>query len=154
MQDYETMVRKCYDHLIKKYKYLFAKKDSDEFFLIGNAFAFYVFVDRRDRRADVRYVNLDMLGNIKTHTLMYVQKQRYKQEDFALYGTPEDIDGRIRSDMIVASAGLLNHCHDILSGDKNWLEGYPDQGDYSRHVANFLAPYFRAQGYEVNLRNQ
>jgi len=73
-----------------------------------------VFVDRRDRRADVGYVSLDSSGNIKTHTLMHVQKQRYKQEDFALYGNPIDIDGRIKSDMTVASAGLLNRCQDIF----------------------------------------
>ncbi len=154
MQDYEKMVHECYDLLIKKYKYQFAKYDSDEFFLIGKGFALYVFVDRRDRRADVRYVSLDSLGSIRTHTLMHIQKQRYKQEDFALYGNPKDIDGRIRSDMIVASAGLLNHCQDILLGDTKWITDYPDQGTNSRHVARFLAPYFQQQGYYVKLTEE
>jgi len=149
MQDYEKMVRECYDLLIEQYKYQFAKYDGDEFFLIGNGFALHVFVDRRDRRADVWYVSLNALGLIKTHTLMHLQKKRYKPEDFALYGNPKEIDGRIRSDMIVASAGLLNRCQDILSGDINWLQNYPDQGTYSRHVARFLAPYFQLQGYYV-----
>jgi hypothetical protein len=149
MQDYEKMVHECYGPLIKKYKYQFAKYDSDEFFLIGNGFALYVFVDRRDRRADVWYVSLDSSGNIKTHTLMHIQKQRYKQEDFALYGNTKDIDGRIKSDMTVAGAGLLNRCQDILSGDTNWLSNYPDSGTYSRHIDKFLAPYFQRQGYYV-----
>jgi hypothetical protein len=149
MRDYEKIVHECYDPLIKQYEYQFAKYDGDEFFLIGDGFALYVFVDRRDRRADVWYVSLDSSGNIKTHTLMYIQKQRYKQEDFALYGDPKDIDGRIRSDMIVASAGLLNHCQDILSGDTNWLKNYADTGTYSRHIARFLKLYFESQGYYV-----
>ena len=80
---------------------------------------------------------------------MHIQKQRYKQEDFALYGNPKDIDGRIKSDMTVASAGLLNRCQDILSGDRQWLTNYPDQGTHSRHVAKFLAPYFLQQGCYV-----
>jgi len=149
MQDYEEMVHECYDPLIKQYKYQFAKYDDDEFFLIGDGFALYLFVDRRDRRADVRYVLLGSSGSIKTYTLMYIQKQRYRQEDFALYGAPQDIDGRIKSDMTVASAGLQNHCQDILSGDNNWLVNYPDSGTFSRHIARFLAPYFRRQGYYV-----
>jgi hypothetical protein len=154
MQDYEKMVHECYDLLIRKYRYQFAKYDGDEFFLIGKGFALYVFIDRHDRRADVRYVSLDSLGSIRTHTLMYIQKQRYKQEDFALYGNPKDIDGRIRSDMIVASTGLLNHCQDILSGDTKWFTDYPDQGTNSRHVARFLAPYFQQQGYYVKLMEE
>jgi hypothetical protein len=151
MQDYEKMVLECYDLLIKKYKYLFAKYDSDEFFLIGDGFALYVFIDRRDRRADVWYVSLDSLGIIRTHTLMHIQKHRYKQDDFSLYGNPSDSDDRIRSDMTVASNGLLNRCQDILAGDTNWLINYLDQGTYSRHVARFLAPYFQKQGYYVKL---
>jgi len=149
MQDYENMVHECYDLLIDKYKYQFAKYDVDEFFLVGDRFALYVFVDRRDRRADVWYISLDLMGNIKPYTLMHIQKQRYKQEDFALYGNPKDIDGRIKSDMTVASIGLLKRCQDILSGDKNWLTNYPDSGTYSRHIARFLAPYFQRQGYYV-----
>ena len=53
MQDYEKMVHDCYDPLIEKYGFSFVKYDNDRFFLIGDGFAFYVFVDGRDRYADV-----------------------------------------------------------------------------------------------------
>ena len=43
MQDYEIMVRECYSPIIKQYKFQFEKLDGDEFFLIGNGFALYVF---------------------------------------------------------------------------------------------------------------
>lgn len=80
---------------------------------------------------------------------MYIQKERYKQEDYALYGNPKEIDERIKSDMIVASAGLMNRCQDILSGDTQWLQNYPSQGMHARNIAQFLAPYFQQQGYYV-----
>ena len=149
MENYEAMARNCYTPLIRNYGLKFAAYDSDEFFLIGNGFAIYVFVDKRDRRADTWYVLPDSEGHILTYTLLHIQKSRYTQEDYSLYGTPNGYDEKIRSDMVVNASGLMNHCQDILSGDANWLKNYPGQGTFSRHIAKFLAPYFRRQGYYV-----
>ncbi len=154
MKSFEIMAYKTFEPLAQKYNLQFKGLNQDEFFLIGNGFALWIFVDPRDVRSDVWYVTLDHNGNILTFTLMYLMKERLDQEDSKIFGSPTTFEERISANMRVDSAWLMNKCKDILSGDKNWLEGYPDQGDYSRHVANFLAPYFRAQGYEVNLRNQ
>ena len=149
MQSYEAMVRNCYAPLIRDNRFTFAVLDGDEFFLIGNGFALYVFIDRRDKRSDIWYVSLEDEGTIKVRTLMYIQKNRYTQEDFSLYGNPTNSDEKIVSEMKVDVSGLMSRCHDILSGDKNWLKDYPDKGDNSRHIARFLAPYFRQQGHYV-----
>ena len=149
MENYEGMARNCYASLMKDYGLRFAAFDNDEFFLVGNRFAIYVFVDRRDRRSDAWYVLLNNEGDILTYTLMYIQKDRYEQKDYALYGDPNSVDERIKSDMVVNASGLRNRCQDILSGDTNWLTNYPGQGTHSRHIARFLAPYFQQQGYYV-----
>ena len=149
MENYEAIARNCYASLIRNYGLMFRAFDGDEFFLIGNGFALYVFVDRRDRRADVWYVLLNGEGSILTYTLMYIQKNRYMQEDYSLYGNPKSVDEKIESDMRVDASGLMNHCQDILSGDTTWLKDYPGQGSFSRHIARFLAPYFRQQGFYV-----
>ena len=155
LQSYENMVRTCYAPLIKQYSLEFAVYDSDEFFMIGDGFALYTFVDRKDRRGDTWYVSINQDGTILVHTLMYISKERFTQQDRAVVGKIDFIDTSdeyIEATFKVKCAGFLNHCHDILSGDKQWLRNYPDKGDYSRHVARFLAPYFQRQGYYVKLR--
>ncbi len=157
MQDYSTIVQKIYKPIVDKYGLKFAQMDGDEMFLVGRGFALYVFVDPRDG-SNTWYASLNADGNIIVRTLDYIFAARLTKDDrdqyLSVYGQPQNFFERVFADLSISNIGFLNHCHDILSGDKNWLEGYPDQGDYSRHVANFLAPYFRAQGYEVNLRNQ
>lgn len=154
LQSYENMVRTCYAPLIKQYGLEFAVYDSDEFFMIGDGFALNPFVDRRDRRGDTWYISLDQNGIIKTHTMMYIVRDRFTQQDRDSVGEINFIDTSdeyIEITFKIDCVGFLNHCSDILSGDKEWLQNYPDQGDYSRHVAKFLAPYFQKQGYDVKL---
>lgn len=151
MESYEAMAHDCYMPLIRGYGFEFAILDGDEFFLIGNGFALYIFVDRQDRRADVWYVLPNSKGEILAYTLMYIQKNRYTQEDFSLYGNPNSVDEKIKSDMRVDVSGLMNRCQDILTGDTSWLKNYPGEGSFSRHITRFLAPYFRRQGYYLKL---
>ena len=155
LNDYSELVKKSLAPTICQYGFQFAQLDGDEMFLIGKGFALYVFVDRRDKRGDIWYVSLDSKGILHTHTLMYVYADRFTSVDRAAAGYPlpqEATDEYIAATFRVANQGLLNHCHDILSGDRTWLNGYQDQeGDYSRHVARFLAPYFQKQGYNVKL---
>ena len=151
MKDYEQIARKMFTPLVQKYDLKFAALDGDEFFLIGQGFAFWVFIDPRDG-ADVWYVAIDKSGNVLTYTLMYLMEERFTSEDSANYGDPNSLDERVSADLRTDAAWLLNKCQDVLTGDKSWLQGYPDDGDYSRHVTKFLAPYFRAQGYPVIVR--
>jgi hypothetical protein len=157
LQSYENMVRTCYAPLIKQYDLEFAAYDNDEFFMIGNGFALYAFVDRRDRRGDTWYVSLNQDGAILVHTLMYISKERFTQQDRAVVGKIDFIDTSdeyIEATFKVKCVGFLNHCHDILSGDTQWLQSYPGKGNYSRHVALFLAPYFQRQGHYVKLMEE
>lgn len=123
--------------------------------MIGNGFALYIFIDIRDRRVDVWYVSLDSKRIIHTHTLMYVYADRFTSVDRKAAGNPlpqEATDEYIAATFRVENQGFLNNCHDILSGDRTWLKGYQDEeGDYSRHIARFLKPYFQSQGYHVTL---
>lgn len=158
INDYAELVKRSLAPMIRQYGFQFAQLDGDEMFLIGKGFALYVFIDRRDRRGDIWYVSLDPKGIIRAHTLMYVFADRFTSMDRAAAGYPlpqEATDEYIATTFRVANKGLLDHCHDILSGDKTWLNGYQDQeGEYSRHIARFLAPYFRRQGYYVKLREE
>lgn len=154
MQDYEMMVRECYLPIINQYKFQFEKLDSDEFFLIGNGFALYVFVDRRDKRSDIWFVTLDKNGIIRTHSLMDVMENRFDEYDSSCYGNPKSPDEQVKGYMRFDVSGLLRHCNDILSGDMQWINQIIAEGNYSRHVARFLAPYFRAQGYAVVVREE
>lgn len=154
MQDYEMMVREYYSPIINQYKFQFERLDGDEFFLIGKGFALYVFVDRRDKRSDVWFVSLDKNGTIKTHTLMDVMERRFDENDSNCYGNPGSPDEQIRGYICFDVSGLLRHCHDILSGDPQWVNQITAGGSYSRHVAKFLAPYFRQQGYYVMLADE
>jgi len=151
LKNYETIVRETYSPLIKQYNLEFAAMDNDEFFLIGHGFALWVTVDPRDE-AKTWYVSIDKNGELKTYTMMYISKERFTAEDRALYGNPTSFDERVTAIFKIKCSGFMNHCQDILSGDKTWLQGYQDDGDYSRHVTKFLAPYFRKQGYPVKIR--
>ena len=150
MRDYEEIVREYYTPIIEQYKLEFKKKDGDEFFLLGNGFALYVFIDRNDRRSDVWFVSLDRKGSIRTHNLMEVMKERFDDYDSNCYGSPkspdEQVTGYIRFDV----SGLSRHCQDILSGDPLWVNKIILEGDNDRHVARFLAPFSRKQGFAVN----
>lgn len=155
MEDYGQLVQKLYKPIIDKYNFTFAQLDTDEMFLIGKGFGLYVFIDPRDG-SNTWYVSLDANGNIVVRTLDYIFADRLTKDDrneyLAVYGQPQSIFEGVVTDLSISNIGLLNHCQDILSGGKAWLENYPDKGDYSRHVAKFLAPYFRAQGYTVVIR--
>lgn len=153
MNNFETIARNIYEPVRSKYKLQFEILDHDEFFLIGHGFALWIFIDPRDG-ADTWYVSIDSNGNVLTYTLMYIMEERFTHFDSASYGNPTTFDGRIEADMRVDSSWLMNKCQDILSGDKEWLKGYKDDGDYSHHVTEFLAPYFRAQGYPVIIREE
>jgi hypothetical protein len=152
LENYKDMVKKNFSDTVHKYKLDFAEMDGDEFFLIGRGFAIYIFVDRRDRRGDCWYISLGQDNIIRTHTLMYIQKERHTKDDLSFYGKPQSIDEKINSDLRVNNAILLNHCDDILSGDKKWLVDYPSKGMYYRQIAEFLAPFFIRQGYKVDER--
>lgn len=151
MKDYEMTVREFYSPIINQYKLQFEKLDGDEFFLIGKGFALYVFVDRSDWRSDVWFVSLDENGRIKTHNLMDVMEERFDEIDSSCYGNPGSSDDQVKGYIRFDVSGLLRHCHDILSGDPKWVNQIIAEGTYSRHVAEFLAPYFMSQGYYVKL---
>jgi hypothetical protein len=148
MKDFEAIARKFYEPLAEKYNLQFAALDGDEFFLIGKGYAFWIFVDPRDG-ADVWYVSIDHSGNPQTHTLMYLKVERFTDEDSAVYGKPVTMGEIMIAGLRADAAWLMNRCQDLLTGDKTWLKGYKDQGDYSRHVARFLKPYFEKQGYYI-----
>ena len=152
MQDYGSVVQGVYKPIIDKYGFHFAQLDGDEMFLIGNGFALYVFVDPRDG-SNTWYVSLDADGNIAVRTLDYIFSQRLTEDDrnqyLNVHGQPQNIYESVIADLNISNIGFLKHCHDILSGDTQWLRNYPDQGDYSRHIARFLGPYFLRQGYYV-----
>lgn len=149
LTDYGEMVKTCYLPLIKEYGLEFVAYDGDEFFLLGSGFGLYVFIDRMDRRGDTWYVSLTADGRIKDYTLRYIMKERLTQEDREAAGAPQTIDEHIEATFKILCVGLMRHCPDILSGDRQWLQGYPHAGDYNRRLAQFLAPYFRRQGYYV-----
>lgn len=152
MKDYKTIAYEIFTPLAKKYNLKFTALDGDEFFLIGRGFALWIFIDPRDRRSDVWYVSVDNNGNVLTYTLMYIMKERFDAQNAKIYGNPSTFDEHIEANLRVDAAWLMNKFQDILSGDKTWLLGYQDNGDYSRHVTRFLAPYFREQGYTVILK--
>ncbi len=145
-------VHKLYKPIIDKYNFTLAQLDNNEIFLIGNGFGLYVFIDPRDG-SNTWYVSLDADGNIVVRTLDYIFADRLTKDDrnqyLTVHGQPQSIFEEVVADLSISKIGLLNHCHDILSGGKEWLNNYPDKGDYSRHVARFLKPYFEKQGYYV-----
>ncbi len=152
MENYESLVQRLYKPIIDKYGFKFVLLDADEMFLIGKGFALYVFVDPRDG-SNTWYVSLDADGNIIVRTLDYIFAERLTEDDsyqyLSVHGQPQNMFERVVADLSISNIGFLNHCHDILSGDIQWLKNYPDQGINSRHVARFLAPYFQQQGYYV-----
>ena len=152
MEDYSSLVKRLYKTIIDKYRFTFAQLDGDEMFLVGNGFALYVFVDPRDG-SNTWYASLDADGNIVVRTLDYMFADRLTKDDrnqyLFVHGQPQGMFERVVADLSISNIGLLNHCHDILSGDAKWLHNYPDQGTHSRHVARFLKPYFESQGYYV-----
>ncbi len=154
MKDYSSLVQRLYKPIIDKYNFTFAKLDEDEMFLIGHGFALYVFIDPRDG-SNTWYVSLDADGNIIVRTLDYIFAERLTEEDrnqyLTVHGQPQSMFEKVVADLSISNIGFLNHCADILSGGIQWLQNYSDNGDYSRHVARFLAPYFQAQGYYVKL---
>lgn len=154
MRNFEPFAREVFTPLTREYSLQFAALNGYEFFLIGRGFALWVFIDPRDMRSDVWYVTVDDNGDVLTHTLMYIQKERFDPQNASIFGHPSTFDERIEANLRVDAAWLMNKFQDILSGDKTWLQGYQDDGDYSRHVAKFLAPYFKTQGYSVTVREE
>lgn len=154
MKNYEQTAYDIYFPVIQKYNLQFVTLEDGQFFLIGDGFALWIFVDIRDRRADTWYISVDEVGNVQTYTLMYINKQRFTLDDRACYGKPTTFDEVIKADMRVLVSGLLNHCKDILTGEKNWLRDYQGKGHYYHHITKFLAPYFRAQGYPVIIKEE
>jgi hypothetical protein len=152
MIDYGALVQRLYKPIIDKYGFAFAQLDGTEMFLIGDGFALYVFVDPRDG-SNTWYASLNTDGNIIVRTLDYVFAERLTEDDrnqyISVHGKPQNLFDRVVADLSISNICMLNHFHDVLSGDTQWLQNYPDKGDYSRHVARFLAPYFQRQGYYV-----
>lgn len=150
-RDYTAIVQQCLTPIIQRYNFTFAPLDGDEMFLIGNGFALYAFVNWKEFYSDLWYVSLDDKGVIRTYSLMYIEKERMTQADrdkyLNVHGMPKNFDENVQATFSIICIGYLNHCHDILSGDTKWLQDYPEQGTYSRHVARFLKPYFESQGY-------
>jgi hypothetical protein len=154
MYNYEQMARKIYAPVMEQYGLQFAPNDDQQFFLIGKGFALWIFVLPREARSDLWYVSADQNGSILTYTLMYRMKETFTSEDSAYFGDPKTYESSIAAYMRAHTAWLLNRCPDLLSGDKAWLMGYEGKAHYSRHVARFLAPYFREQGYNIVLREE
>ena len=151
MKDYESTARREFTPIANEYDLEFAALDDKEFFLIGQGFALWIFIDLRDG-ADVWYVNIDNTGNIFTYTLMYLMEERFTSEDSSIYGDPKTLDERVVADIGADAAWIIKRCKDIITGDKTWLQNYQGKGHYNNKVTKFLAPYFRKQGYPVKIR--
>ena len=152
MTNFEPIARRLFAPLAKEYNLQFEPLDEEEFFLIGNGFALWIFIDPRDMRSDVWYVAVDDNGNMLTYTLMYIQKNRFDPNNKKIFGNPSTYDERIEANLRVDAAWLANKFQDILGGDKTWLKGYQGKGHYNRNIEKYLAPYFRAQGYPVIIK--
>jgi len=154
-RDYTTIVKLCLTPLIQKYNLTSIPFDKDEMFLMGKGFALYAFVNWKEFYSDLWYVTIDDNGVIRTYSLMYLEKERITQDDrnqyLIKYGMPKTFDEKVFATYSIICIGYQNHCQDILSGDKQWLQNYPDKGYYNPQIAKFLAPYFRQQGYNVKL---
>jgi hypothetical protein len=151
MKEYEAVARTLYAPLLERYALKFVAQDSSSFFLIGNGFALQIILDPRDGE-ETWYISIDNSGNVLKHKLMYLMVDRFTKDDAKIYGKPTSLDDRMYAEMRTDAVFLLNKCQDILSGDKSWLLGYQDKGDYNNNVAKFLAPYFQAQGYPVMVK--
>jgi hypothetical protein len=148
MQNYNFIVRKSCTPILEKYNLEFVEKSEHEFFLIGKGFALWIFVDPSDG-IDVWYLSVDNENELKLYTLMYINKDRFTSEDRFHNEDINSFDGRVKASMEIFARGLMNRCHDILSGDKAWLLNYPSKGDNDYPRAKFLAPYFKKQGYSI-----
>jgi hypothetical protein len=148
MDIYESIAHEKYDTLAKKYNLLFVVKSADEFCLIGNGFAFWISIDPRDG-VDIWYLSVNNVGELKAYSLMYINKDRFTSTDRIHNENIDTFDGRVKASMEIIARGLMNRCHDILSGDRTWLITYPEKGIYIQHLVEFLAPYFKEQGYDI-----
>ena len=154
MIDYGKLVKKIYRPIIEKYDFEFVQYDEDEMFLLGNGFGLYVFIDPR-HGSNTWYVSVDKNGKIIVRTLDYIFAERLTDNDrsqvYIDNKIPQTIYNRTVADLSIACIGFLNHCNDILSGSVQWLRNYPDEGWSNLHIAKFLAPYFKKQGYFVDI---
>jgi hypothetical protein len=148
MQNYNSIVRESCSCILERYNFQFVERNEHEFFLVGKGFALWIFVDPRDG-VDIWYLSVDDENKLKLYTLMYVNRDRFTPEDRYYNGDIDSFAGRVKASMEIFSKGLMNRCHDILSGDKSWLLNYPSKGDNDYPRAKFLAPYFKEQGYDI-----
>ena len=91
-----------------------------EVLLIGQTFALDFGADRDG--VDVSYLERTAAGQLAAYTLRFVEKERFTAADRVLFGSPDSLLDRRKASLDGLLSGLSNHCRDILSGDKSWLD--------------------------------
>lgn len=117
--DLASMISSKMASLVDSYRLRVIAIDESEALLVGSGYALQFLADREG--LDVAYIDRDG-GQLTAYTLRPLAMQRFTPADRAHFGSPVSATDRLMGSLGVYASGLANRCHDVMSGDRNWLK--------------------------------
>lgn len=105
---------------IKEFNLSISPIDEYECLISGKTFSLSIALEREG--IEINYIDKTIKGKRSYRLTNYLSTQRFTASDRSLFGSPSSNDERAQSSLRVFASGIANHCSDILSGDKTWLE--------------------------------
>jgi hypothetical protein len=111
---------KLLDRPIKDFNLSISHIDEYECLISGQNFSLSIALEPEG--IEINYIDKISKDNRSYRLTNYLSTQRFTAADRSLFGSPSSKDERAQSSLRVFASGITNHCSDILSGDKKWLE--------------------------------
>lgn len=148
MGDYESIARDFFKKVLSRYNLKFIRIDEDSFALVGWRFAIGLYLSLDG--VTLVYILPNADGSLDEYWFdTYISKKFDDNDQFGI-GNPQTINEIIIAELKISASGLLNHCENILQGDKSWMKDFMQDrsgGTYkaNEEVVGALGPIFDKQ---------
>ncbi len=122
MNNYNELAVNFFSEIIEKYNFEVVFLDENEIVLVGKGFLIRIVMWREG--VDLRYIILNEENRPVSYNLNHYTSPKCDSNDRDGLKPPESFHERIVYGLTIYSRGLMNHCDDILSGDKAWIKEF------------------------------
>ncbi|MEG6585189.1 hypothetical protein [Dendrosporobacter sp. 1207_IL3150] len=118
----EILFRREFGNLISKYNMKYLLISDNEFALVGRKFALVFLIHLGD--IFIRYINANDHGELDVYNFDSFLFSKFNDVDRENIKKSNTVEEKISNELQIIARGLLNHWHNLLEGDKNWLGEY------------------------------
>ncbi len=119
---YNDFAIETFGEIINKYNFEVVFLRENNIILVGKGFLIRIVMWREG--SEFEYITLNEENRLVSYDLNHYISPKFDCNDREGLKSPETFHEIILFDLQITARGLMNHCDDILSGDKAWIKEF------------------------------